>query len=49
MIRVIWKLLVGFTRLEDRVDNTKDKEIVCEPFYGSVSYYIIVFSIKYKT
>lgn len=48
MIRARWKLLVGFKRLVDRIDNPNDKEIVCEPFYGSASY-IIVFSIKYRT
>ena len=46
MIRARWKILVGFRRLADMVDNPNDKEIVCEPFYGSASY-IIVFSIKY--
>ena len=48
MIRERWKILVGFRRLADRIDNPNDKEIVCEPFYGSASY-IIVFSIKYET
>ena len=48
MIRAKWKLLVGFRRLVDRIDNPNDKEIVCEPFYGFASY-IIVFSIKYRT
>ena len=48
MIRVRCKLSAGFRILTDRIDNPNDKEIVCEPFYGSASY-IIVFSIKYKT
>ena len=48
MIRARWNLLVGFRIFTDRIDNPNDKQIVCEPFYGSASY-IIVFSIKYRT